>query len=353
MCRPTKRPKPATQVESPALFSESDVFDFKFPSKEQQGALETESAQVQISLAPAPACAPPSASKQTFVFTTYEMVSDVANAKAVGFDSTGTLIQIRDATVFGEQILPKYFRHRNVTSFYRQLNSYGFRTIKTSSVEVCHTFVCDMFRRDRPDLLPTIVRKKAAPPPPALAAAQQQYKQRVSSLPVAPVVATTTVPAPLPPTCAGDASVMRMIQELKDFQRNQQTRALQLEENIRKLSSENSKILREGEQVISSMQGMVLNQKTVIQQLFGSKASEAFEAQLMAESVFPSPAAFPVLLPAYQEFSPLDMDLFGLEGASSTTAAMGEEEFKFALPDDDLLELETLLAFEDDGFLLC
>ncbi|KAH9259615.1 hypothetical protein BASA81_002037 [Batrachochytrium salamandrivorans] len=345
MCRPTKRPKPATQIESPALFSESDVFDFKFPTKEQQSAVETESTQVQISLAPV--SAPPPASKQTFVFTTYEMVSDSANAKAVGFDSTGTLIQIRDATLFGEQILPKYFRHRNVTSFYRQLNSYGFRTIKTSSVDVSHTFVCDMFRRDRPDLLPTIVRKKASPPPPALAAAQQQYKQRVA---VVSPLAAVSAPVAMPTLAVNnDASVMRMIQELKDFQRNQQTRALQLEENIRRLSSENSKILREGEQVISNMQGMVLNQKTVIQQLFGSKASEAFEAQLMAEPMFPAVAS-PVYQDGQAPLSPLDMDLFGLEVSSS---AVGSEEFKFALPDDDLLELETLLAFEDDGFSLC
>jgi hypothetical protein len=61
-----------------------------------------------------------------------------------------------------------------VTSFYRQLNSYGFKTIKTSILEVSHTFVSDLFRQDRADLLCQIVRKKTAPPPPAMAAAQQK-----------------------------------------------------------------------------------------------------------------------------------------------------------------------------------
>ena len=52
------------------------------------------------------------------------------NGFAIGFSSDGNFLEIRDAKQLGEVVLPKYYKHRNVSSFVRQLNNYGFKTIR-------------------------------------------------------------------------------------------------------------------------------------------------------------------------------------------------------------------------------
>jgi hypothetical protein len=341
MCRPTKRPKPESQFESCVEQQPQEHFAGKEIPNEQSTA-------------------PVAASKQTFVLTTFDMVSNVANAASVGFDVTGTAVQIRDANLFAEHVLPKYFRHRNVTSFYRQLNSYGFRTLKTSSLDVSHTFVCDLFMRDRPDLLHLICRKKPSPPPVAAVHHHQPIPRVMQQQqPLAPVVVVAAPPPPPPCNTTTPSGVMQMIMELQAFQMNQQSRATQLEENIRRLSNENTRILQEGEHVIASMQDMVKNQTSVIHKLFGPKASSVFEAQVLAETSGSNGVVeMPIL--DFQKTVPCtppmeEMDMFGNMDAMFSTGAALPNNFnnsQFVFPDEDLLNLETLLAFDDeDGCL--
>jgi len=78
---------------------------------------------------------PPSDALQTklkpFVYAAFEMVTN-NDGPHVGFSSDGTALEIRDVNVFSEKILPRYFKHKNISSFIRQLNMYGFEKIGES-----------------------------------------------------------------------------------------------------------------------------------------------------------------------------------------------------------------------------
>ena len=61
---------------------------------------------------------------------------------------------------FTNMVLPKYFKHKNLPSFIRQLNMYGFtKTVMDSNVhDFCHPY----FRKDRKELLAKIKRKPSS-----------------------------------------------------------------------------------------------------------------------------------------------------------------------------------------------
>jgi len=52
------------------------------------------------------------------------------NESAIGFAADGMSLEIRNTDHLSNIVLPKHFKHRNVSSFIRQLNNYGFRTIR-------------------------------------------------------------------------------------------------------------------------------------------------------------------------------------------------------------------------------
>lgn len=64
-----------------------------------------------------------------FVQAAYDMVSSAANSNAVRFNKDGTAVEIIDVSAFSDKVLPKYFKHKNISSFIRQMNMYGFEKI--------------------------------------------------------------------------------------------------------------------------------------------------------------------------------------------------------------------------------
>lgn len=76
----------------------------------------------------------------------------------VQWSNDGKFFTIKDRCTFTSNIIPKFFKHNNLSSFIRQLNFYGFRKLrKSDSIDKNERnyihFHHENFVRDRPDLL--------------------------------------------------------------------------------------------------------------------------------------------------------------------------------------------------------
>ena len=93
----------------------------------------------------------------TFLQKTFSILSDEEVPSIVGWTREGDAFYVQDVQAFEQTILPKYFKHSKFTSFVRQLNTYDFHKVKTSSHLII--FRHCQFQRGKPDLLKSIVRK--------------------------------------------------------------------------------------------------------------------------------------------------------------------------------------------------
>lgn len=98
----------------------------------------------------------------SFLLKTYEIVSDESLDDIVRWNETGDAFIILKTHEFCEEILPAYFKHKNLSSFVRQLNMYGFHKTKQKNNE--HCFVHKNFRRDNKGLLLDMKRKSKDTP---------------------------------------------------------------------------------------------------------------------------------------------------------------------------------------------
>lgn len=92
-----------------------------------------------------------------FLTKLYELVEDEKTDDLVGWSADGRSFTVHKTTQFARDVLPRYFKHNNFSSFVRQLNQYGFHKQDPDN----WTFGHENFRKGRKDLLVDITRRKS------------------------------------------------------------------------------------------------------------------------------------------------------------------------------------------------
>ncbi|KAI0294236.1 hypothetical protein B0F90DRAFT_1821421 [Multifurca ochricompacta] len=104
-----------------------------------------------------------------FVQKLYELVNASSTDELIRWSDTGDSFFVFEHERFANDVLPRFFKHRNFSSFVRQLNMYGFHKIphlqqgvlKSDTETEFWNFEHPSFHRGQPDLLCLVTRKNS------------------------------------------------------------------------------------------------------------------------------------------------------------------------------------------------
>ncbi|KAG1782428.1 hypothetical protein EV702DRAFT_381435 [Suillus placidus] len=154
-----------------------------------------------------------------FLQKLYEMVNDPSDHDLIRWSDTGDSFFVLDQERFASEVLGRWFKHKNFSSFVRQLNMYGFHKIphlqqgvlRSDSDTEFWNFEHPHFLRGQPDMLCLIQRKKQA-------ASASDISAAVAEVPNKDVGAAASAGALTPGQLMDMNSIVNGIQAIKRHQ---------------------------------------------------------------------------------------------------------------------------------------